>query len=186
MNTVQPIRNIDAIEKMKHYLRHKSMGNDFYRMRNYFLFTFGINIGIRISDIIKLKVSDVIGSHIVLYEQKTGKYKRYFINAKLRDEINTYIVGRSMDDYLFPSKKGGYITRIQAYNIINDAARSIGIDYEVGTHTLRKTFGYWHYKQYKDVAILQVIFNHSSPSDTLRYIGIEQDQIDELASDFYL
>lgn len=36
----------------------------------------------------------------------------------------------------------------------------------MGTHTLRKTFGYWHYKQYKDVAILQDIFNHSAPSIT--------------------
>lgn len=44
---------------------------------------------------------------------------------------------------------------------------------------MRKTFGYFHYKQYKDVAILQEIFNHSAPSVTLRYIGINQDEIDD-------
>ena len=63
------------------------------------------------------------------------------------------------DDYLFPSRKGDKpITRVQAYRILNDVAEKLGIE-EVGTHTLRKTFGYWHYQQYKDVAILQDIFN---------------------------
>lgn len=57
---------------------------------------------------------------------------------------------------------------------------------EVGTHTLRKTFGYWHYKQYKDVAILQDIFNHSAPSITLRYIGINDDVKDNTIENFYL
>ena len=51
---------------------------------------------------------------------------------------------------------------------------------------MRKTFGYHHYKQFKDVVILQKIFNHSSPQITLRYIGIEQDQIDYSYSNFIL
>ena len=57
---------------------------------------------------------------------------------------------------------------------------------KVGTHTMRKTFGYHHYKKFKDIAILQKIFNHSSPQVTLRYIGIEQDQIDESYTNFIL
>ena len=51
---------------------------------------------------------------------------------------------------------------------------------------MRKTFGYHHYKQYKDVVILQKIFNHSSQSITLRYIGIEQDDIDMSYQNFEL
>jgi len=50
----------------------------------------------------------------------------------------------------------------------------VGLD-EVGTHTMRKTFGYWHYKEFGDVADLQQLFNHSSQSVTLRYIGIAQE-----------
>ena len=49
---------------------------------------------------------------------------------------------------------------------------------EIGTHIMRKSFGYHHYQQYKDVALLQTIYNHSSPSITLKYIGINQDNID--------
>ena len=55
-----------------------------------------------------------------------------------------------------------------------------------GTHTMRKTFGYHHYKKFKDVAMLQKIFNHSSPEITLRYIGIEQDEIDESYTNFVI
>jgi integrase len=77
------------------------------------------------------------------------------------------------------SKKGvGPITRVQAYRILNRAARDCGLD-EIGTHTLRKTFGYHFYKANQNVVMLQQLFNHSSPSITLRYIGITQDEIAE-------
>ena len=66
---------------------------------------------------------------------------------------------------------------------MNTVAQRIRLE-EIGTHTLRKTFGYHFYKRNKDVAMLQKLFNHSSPSITLRYIGIEQDEIDEAYEDF--
>lgn len=91
-------------------------------------------------------------------------------------------------DYLFPSRKGSGakpINRIQAYKILNDAANQARLS-EMGTHTLRKTFGYHLYQETKDVALLQNIFNHSAPSVTLRYIGINQDIIDQAIDDFSL
>jgi integrase len=90
-------------------------------------------------------------------------------------------------EYLFKSRKGENkaITTVQAYRIINRAAKRIKLE-EIGTHTMRKTFGYWHYRQYKDIAILQEIFNHSSPSVTLLYIGINQDNIDNSYMNFSL
>jgi len=51
---------------------------------------------------------------------------------------------------------------------------------------MRKTFGFHHYQRYKDVAILQEIFNHSSPSFTMRYIGITEDDINKTLDDFRL
>lgn len=91
------------------------------------------------------------------------------------------------NEYLFQSRKGENepITRVQAYRILNTVADKLGVE-EVGTHTLRKTFGYWHYKQYKDVIILQDIFNHSAPSITLKYIGITDDIKDKTIENFYL
>lgn len=181
MKIVQPIREKSKIEHMKTELLKLGY-------KNYILFIIGINTGLRISDILKLKVADVKDkTHILMTEQKTGKQKRFLINNQLREELNKYIVSMSEEEYLFQSRKGinKPISRVQAYRILNKASDKIGLE-EVGTHTLRKTFGYWHYQIYKDVAILQDIFNHSAPSVTLRYIGINDDVKDKTIENFYL
>ena len=180
MNTVQPIRDKEIIKKFKNELLKKGS-------RDYMLFVIGINTGLRISDILPLKVKDVKDvTHIRIKEKKTGKPKRFKINSNLKKEIDKYIDGMNDDDYLFKSRKGNKpITRVQAYRILNDVAEKLGLP-EVGTHTLRKTFGYHHYQQYKDVAILKDILNHSSPSVTMRYIGINDDMKDETIDNFYL
>ncbi|MFO6497608.1 tyrosine-type recombinase/integrase [Bacillus sp. z60-11] len=86
------------------------------------------------------------------------------------------------DDYVFASRKGGKtITRVQAYRILNDTAKRAGI-YDkiggIGTHTLRKTFGYRLYENGVDVSRIMSILNHSSERDTLKYIGITADEIE--------
>lgn len=181
MDLVQPIRDKKVIEQFKNELLKNGL-------RDYMMFVIGINTGLRISDILNLKVVDVKDkTHITITEKKTTKNKRFLINSKLREEIDKYIDGMSEDEYLFQSRKGNNkpLTRVQAYRILNNVADKLGVE-EVGTHTLRKTFGYWHYKQHKDVAILQDIFNHSAPSITLRYIGINDDIKDKTIEDFYL
>ena len=86
-----------------------------------------------------------------------------------------------LDEVLFPSRKGrGTLTRQQAYNILNDAARAVGIQDSIGTHTLRKTFGYWVFKAGVDITRMQKLLNHSGPSVTLAYIGITQDELDNV------
>jgi integrase len=182
MELVQPIRDEKQIEDMKRAL--KKTGT-----RNYMLFLFGINTGLRISDILKLKVSDVTDkSHVVIREEKTNKTKRIKINSIVTNELKDYIVGMNENDYLFKSQKGENrpITRFQAYRILNDAACAIGINGEIGTHTLRKTFGYHFYQKTKDRALLQELFNHSAPSVTKKYIGLTQDMLDDALNDFLL
>jgi len=66
--------------------------------------------------------------------------------------------------------------------VINNAARQVGLEDHIGTHTLRKTFGYQARKQGTPIELLQKVFNHSSPAVTMRYIGITQDEIDEVYS----
>ena len=183
MKIVQPIRDKEIIQKFKNELLKNGT-------RDYLMFTMGVNVGLRISDMLNLKVEDVRDkSHITITEQKTGKNKRFLINSMLREDINKYIDGMNDDAWLFPSRKTNNgekaITRVQSYRILNNVADKLGIE-EVGTHTLRKTFGYHHYKQHKDVAILQDIFNHAAPSVTLRYIGINDDIKDKTIQDFYL
>ena len=183
MELVEPIRDIELIEKVKKILANNGV-------RDLLLFSLGINTGLRISDILKLKVKDVKNKeNVEIIEQKTGKRKRFPIHA-VKNLLNDFIQFKSDDEYLFISRqtngKTPVITRQQAYNIINKACRKAGIIDRIGTHTLRKTFGYHHYKKEKNVAILQEIFNHSAPSITLKYIGINQDVIFESLRDFAL
>lgn len=180
MNYVEPIRSKDDIQAIKDYLYE-------WNERNYMLFVFGINTGLRISDFVKLRVKDVSGWHIRLRERKTGKEKRIKITPVLKKELRQYVQDKKAHQFLFPSRKGSNkpLTRQAAYLIIKMAAEELGIE-NVGTHTMRKTFGYHYYKKYKDVAMLMELFNHASPQITLKYIGIRQDQIDLTMSRFGL
>lgn len=74
----------------------------------------------------------------------------------------------------------GFLLRQQAYKILNSVAKDVGIKEKIGTHTLRKTFGYHAHKICYDITLIQKLFNHSSPSVTLRYIGITQDKLDNV------
>lgn len=182
MTTVDPIRKKTDIEKIKSVLLENSY-------RDYLLFEFGINTGLRISDILKLKVSDIRGKyHIELKERKTGKLKKFRMNSVLKAELDDYIKSKNNDNYLFESFKtsGNPLERTRAYCILNHAAKVAGVKIKMGTHTMRKTFGFHFYQQTKDVALLQVLFNHSSPSVTLRYIGINQNILDKAMERFCL
>nr|WP_244917169.1 tyrosine-type recombinase/integrase [Paenibacillus castaneae] len=75
---------------------------------------------------------------------------------------------------------------MQAWNIISAVAREVGIQDSIGTHTMRKTFGYHFYQKYKDLALLQQILGHSSQSVTMRYIGLTDDMIDQSMRNFAL
>lgn len=179
MTTVEPIRSRDDIRKVEKVLSKKA--------RDLLFFTIGTNCGLRISDILALNVSDVRGkTYIQIIEKKTGKFKKFPINAKLKPMFEEYTKGKNPDEPLFVSIFKNRLDRFAAYHIVQEACKSAGLEEKVGTHTLRKTFGYHHYKKFKDIAILQKIFNHSSPLITLRYIGIEQDQIDESYTNFIL
>ena len=179
MNIVQPIRNREDIEKMKAVLKRKK--------RDLVLFIFGINSGLRISDILKLDVGDVKGRDFVeIKEKKTKKNKRFPINPELKVVLEDFVKDRLEDEPLFITQQGNRLDRNQAYRILNKAAKTLNLQDKIGTHTLRKTFGYHCYQKYDDVVLLQKIFNHSSPQITLRYIGIEQEDIDAVYRDFYL
>ena len=180
MTTVEPIKNKDDIKKVEEVLA-KQGGRDLL------LFVIGTNCGLRISDILALDVRDVKGqSHIRIIEKKTGKVKKFPVNAKLKPMFEEYTKDKNPDEPLFKSVFQNRLQRFAAYYIVRSACRAAGLCEKVGTHTMRKTFGYHHYRKFKDVAILQKIFNHSSPEITLRYIGIEQDEIEKSYENFIL
>jgi len=143
MNVVEPIRDIEKIEEIKNILLEKSS-------RNYMIFLVGINTGLRIGDLLKLKVEDVRNrKHIYIKEQKTSKVKRFLINTVLRKELDKYLKDMTKEDHLFQSRIGTNkaLSRFQAYRIISMAGRKVGLE-RVACNSTRKTFDYHHYKKY--------------------------------------
>ena len=180
MNKVRPIKDPDKIREIREELAKRT---DWHGERMFLLFEIGINTGLRISDMIRLRKKHVCGEWIETVEQKTGKVTRIPLNVNIRQIIQDRCRDMEPDDLLFPSRMAlgdGSIqhpmTRRNAYNDIREIAETFGLGDHIGCHTLRKTFGYWHYKQNKDLEILRQWFNHTSQSVTLRYIGMDEEE----------
>ena len=133
--TVEPIRSKQQIKQVEEYLAKKSK-------RNRLLFVLGTNSGLRVSDILNLNVSDVRNkTHIEIKEQKTNKFKKFPINDKLKKLIQEFIKNKEDDEPLFLSQKQKRLDRSQAYRMLNEACRAVGITVNIGTHSMRKSFG---------------------------------------------
>lgn len=167
MNKVEPIRSIEKIDEMKKFL---------VTDRNVMLFTLGINSGLRISDIIKLTVDDV-KEEIIVREKKTGKIKQFKLNPDVFAKLKEY--ASRCTKWLFPSRKGDKpISTVQAWRIIKSAAEKCSLEH-IGTHSMRKSFGYHAYRMGVPIGYLMSAFNHSSESITMRYIGIVQEELND-------
>ena len=185
-NLVEPIKNKKDVEAVEKFLEKHSL-------RNQLIWVFLCNSGLRVSDVLNLDIANVRNrQYVEIIEKKTGKYKRFPLNDKLKNLIKKYLVERDKtysitgDEPLFVGKKHCRLDRSQVYRFIKDACAKVGLQGNYGTHSGRKSFGYHHYKQNHDVALLQKVFNHSSPSITMRYIGISQEELDESYKNFEL
>ena len=171
--------------------------------RNKMLFLIGINLSLRISDLITLKWNFFLKDDMTFRDfykiqpkktKKTGKYVTLYFNDAVKKAITEYINQypiEDMDGFVFKSRKGnGAITEKGVWEIIVSAATEVGIDKNVGTHSLRKTFGYhiWHNAEDKEKALvmLMVIFNHSSIATTKKYIGIMNEEIESVFNNLNL
>ncbi|MCY9274595.1 tyrosine-type recombinase/integrase [Bacillus haynesii] len=150
--------------------------------RDQWLAQLGTAFGLRISDLRLLKIGQLRGQTSITLWEKKRKKKRVITFSSSVLKIVSQLEGDD-DDYVFASRKGGEpISRVQAYRILSDAAKRAGI-YEkiggIGTHTLRKTFGYRLYQSGVSLSRIMVILNHSSERDTAKYIGITAEEISE-------
>ena len=193
MKTTQPVRDIVELKKIKRYYREVKPNK-----RNFLLIICGLNTALRISDILKLRWKDVYNenllsfkSHIDVKEQKTGKKTTVFINNNLKEALASFlkdIIAKKgklcevMEQFIFIGQKSTDkpISRIQAFRIISEAAKKSLLSYKVSCHSLRKTFGYHAWKKGVSPALLTSIYNHSSYKITTRYLGIDQDDRDEV------
>jgi len=191
MRSVQPIRDIKKIRAIKGNLKRRSP-------RDFLLFTLGINTGLRISDILKLKVEDVrdqqgnIREYLDLNEKKTKKQRLIYINNEVRNALEYFFEKTGiydLDRYLFISEKTKInkpISRIRAWQLLQSWCKEVGIEGRIGTHTLRKTAGYQMRMAGVAIELIQEVLGHQSISMTKKYLGITDDEVTKVLKNFNL
>ena len=177
---VQPIKDEKKIKTIKKML--------YENPRNHLIFVMGLNTGLRMGDLLKLKISDVVGKKlgdkVDVKEQKTGKYNYFIINKEIDNSLRRYLDNAHYEesDFLFQSRKGNNRRLLveSVNHLIKKWCFDVGLKGNYGCHSLRKTFGYvLRFKHGIDIEVLMKRFNHSSQSITLKYIGLEDKQVND-------
>ena len=180
MALTEPIRDKKQLKQLAGYF----VGRGQYR--NHALLILCAHTALRISDILRLTWADVYDgerkvfrSHVTLAEKKTDKTKTIALHPKIIEALRLYFPHRK-GAFLFATnrKSGAAISRVQAWRILRAAAETIGLALRVSCHSLRKTFGYWAWKDGVSPVLIMHIYNHSSYEVTRRYLGVAQDDTD--------
>lgn len=186
MGKTQPIKEPEQIHALKEYFYERG------EIRNYALIVIGLNTSLRISDVLVLQWRNVYNfklktyrQHISVLEKKTQKNNIVAINSSIIEALDLLRETEETitpETYLFTSRKGENkpITRNYAFTLIKNASHSLGFEDNISCHSLRKTFGYQAWKQGVQPALLMSIYNHSSYEITKRYLGIAQDERDQV------
>lgn len=165
--------------------------------RNKMMFLIGINLSLRISDLVSLRWNFFLKDDMTFLDsykiqpkktRKTGKFVTLYFNDVVKQSVIEYIEQYPIEDmngFVFKSREGnGAVTERSVWKIIVDLATEAGVEHNVGTHSLRKTFGYhvWHNAEDKEKALvmLMVIFNHSSVATTKKYICVMNEEIEDV------
>ena len=197
-HAAEPIKSVDDIFAISQYLISKG------RYRDNMLFIVGINFGLRASDLRMLRFSNIINENCTfrdsfpIFEKKTRntrkrKKNRYItINTAVVEAVTLYLEntpGVSLSDYMFRSisNNGSNVNEpISVYSIeriLKGIAKDLDLNVKMSTHTLRKTFCYHQmllsHNDSRKLLLLQKMLNHSSPVQTLEYIGITSEEIED-------
>lgn len=175
--TVEPIRSERAINRIYKELEHQP--------RNHLLFTMGINSGLRVGDLLRLKVWQVMncteGDYVDIRESKTGKPNVLAINNNTCQSLKRFLeVTQPKPSHpLFKSLKSNKpLTTAAVNSLIKKWTTAAGLKGRYGCHSLRKTWGYNLRMKYGvSFEIIRKHYNHSNPAVTMRYLGITDRQV---------
>ena len=176
---VDPIRTKSGILSIKRLLADKP--------RDLALFVLGINTAYRANELLSLTIGQVkhleAGDTLDIFQTKTKKYRRVVLNGATVEVIQNWVNMSGLDSMspLFVSQKGGALTVPTVNNMIKSWCREVGLPGNYGSHTLRKTWGYWQRKDNNTpLPLLMSAFGHSTQQQTLDYLGIQSEEIAEL------
>jgi len=129
------------------------------------LFLVGVLSGLRIGDLLSLKVADV-GQQFIVKESKTSKKKHIALDIAPWYVLDAYIGGSGLKphDRLFP------VSRQTVHKYFKRAAQDLGITSPIGTHTMRKTYGWNVWRMSKCIDTVRRAYNHKYVSTTVQYL----------------
>ena len=176
----EPIKDKKELKSLINFYNTKKPN-----LRNHCLIVLGLNTALRISDILTLKWNMLYDfgrkkfkNRITINEKKTGKTNIIPINKNLLICLQKLFckIKPQANDYLFTKRtnRSQPINRTQAYRIVKKAANECNLTGNISCHSLRKTFGFFAWKQGTQPALLMAIYNHSSYNITKRYLRITQ------------
>ena len=163
MTISSPIKDINTIDKIKELYKKKSM------VRDLLLFELGINTGMLLNDLLKLKVKDVQNKYYL-----TNNTKTFPLNDNIRALIGQLILNKKSSEYLFQTRFGNKVDRSTVFNSFKDICRELALPDSISVASWRKTFAYHHYMKYKDLSYLQWLFNQTNIKMTLKFIDIDE------------
>jgi len=178
---VEPIRRVRDIKRIKKRLENAP--------RDLCIFTLGINTAYRASELLSIKVGDVahlgVGDRFELKQQKTKKYRATTFNQTVVSAIQAWIKlhpDPRPKTPLFVSRKSGSALTVSTFgNMVKGWCRETGMKGNFGSHSLRKTWGYHQRVQNKAaVPLLMEAFGHATQQQTLEYLCIQSEEIQEL------
>ena len=177
---VSPIRKKEHIEAIKILLADKP--------RDLAIFVLGINTALRASDLLRITVGQVehleVGGSFAIREKKTKKVRKVFLNEASHAAIQAYLkvrreTGANAPLFLSRVRKGKNRSITVSYlnNLMKRWCKMVGIRENIGSHSLRKTWGFQQRMKGTGVPILMVAMNHSTQFQTLSYLGIEDEEL---------
>lgn len=155
------------------------------------MFDLALNSGLKMGDLLKLTYGHFkgkeIGDKVRLREQKTKKWNYFILNEKIYNSWSHYCSYASFkddNDSIFPSNKGGNPLLIESVsNMVKGWCKQAGLEGNYAAPSLRKTFGYFSHKNGVGLHILMKRFNHTSEAVTMRYIGLDDPDVDAVLID---
>ena len=163
----------------------KLLKTDDKKFKIAFLSILGINMGLRISDILNLKHQDIQSDTITIIEQKTKKRREIKINQTVKDAYIIYCERLGIisgEDFLFISQKGGVFTIRQINRLLQSVFGTKSKN--ISSHSLRKTFGrrVWENDNCSErsLILLSKLFNHISSATTRIYLGLQKEELDNI------
>ncbi|HEY9655202.1 MAG TPA: tyrosine-type recombinase/integrase, partial [Crinalium sp.] len=153
------------------------------RPRDLCLFTLGINNAYRANELLSLKVGQVknlqAGEVLDLKQRKTHKYRPVTLNATAVASIQAWLAISDLkpEDYLFTGQRGCLTVETMSTRV-KTWCHDVGLKGNYGSHTLRKTWGYWQrLERGTAIPLLMEAFGHATQQQTLAYLGIQSNEI---------